>query len=57
MSASGMKTSPYRVKPGQPVDLGHWTTDDNGGPSKGAARPLLQEPQQQLAELQERPVC
>lgn len=54
MLTSSMKTSTYHVRPGQPVHLGHWNTDDNGGLSKSAAQPLLQEAQRQLAELQER---
>lgn len=49
-----MDTSPYRVTPGQRVHLDQWTTDDDGGLSKSAAKPLLKKAQEQLAELQER---
>lgn len=54
MLASGMKTAPYRVTPGQPIRLTRWPTDDDGGLTKDAAQPLLQGAQAQLAELQER---
>jgi PPK2 family polyphosphate:nucleotide phosphotransferase len=49
-----MSQSPYRVEPGEKVDLSHWSTDETGSfADKAAAKPATQKNIRRLIELQE----
>jgi PPK2 family polyphosphate:nucleotide phosphotransferase len=49
-----MSQSPYRVEPGEKVDLSHWATDETGSfADKAAAKPATRKNIRRLIELQE----
>lgn len=51
--ATRMDHTPYLVAPGQPVDLRAWTTDDDGGLDKRAAKDRTDDLNDRLEALQE----
>ncbi len=48
-----MRTDDYRVRPGHPVDLAQWATDDDGGLTKDEAKGRFRELNDRLEVLQE----